>query len=328
MKTIRNVALTLVLLGLICLSCNENKPVSNKIDYADTTYWYSRGDQSHEADVFYIYPTVSMISYQDNGDSWFVDITLPEVREEANENQLFNKLLYSDYNFYAPYYRQMIFGAYLQPMDSLQRYAEIASLDVIDAFQYYMEHFNNGRPFFLMGHSQGSQMLIELLKHGMTSAQRDQMVAAYCIGYFITDEDLQKYPEALKPAVDSVSQGVIIFNSMTDVTAAVPLFEEGVVGVNPLSWTDDTIQVDNSMHIGLAKFNDNRDSIVFIPHVTGGHLEDHFMICTDVDPGMVYIEAYKDAFPYGNLHIADSWLFAGNVLENMRCRLMNKNKTH
>ena len=203
MKTIRNVALTLVLLSLCCLSCNENKPISNKIDYADTTYWYSYGD------------------------SWFVDITLPEVREEANENQRFNKMLYSDYNFYAPYYRQMIFEAYLQPMDSLQRYAEIAALDVIDAFQYYMEHFNGGRPFFLMGHSQGSQMLIELLKHGMTDEQ------------------------------------------------------------------------------------------------TGGHLEDHFMICTDVDPGMVYIEAYKKAFPYGNLHLADSWLFGGNVVENMRCRLRN-----
>lgn len=321
MKTIRNTALTLVLLGLICLSCNENKLVSNAVDYADTTYWYSYGDQSHATDVFYIYPTVAMISYEENGNSWFVDITQAEAREEANENQLFNKLLYSDYNFYAPYYRQMIFGAYLQPMDSLNHYAEIAAVDVIDAFQYYMEHFNNGRPFFLMGHSQGSQLLIELLKHGMTEEQRQQMVAAYCIGYFITEEDLVRYPEALKPAVDSVSQGVVIFNSMTDVKAAVPLFEEGVVGINPLTWTDDTLQVDKSMHLGMARFNDNHDSIVFVPHVTGGHLENHNMICTDVYPGMVYIESLKDAFPYGNLHIADSWLFGGNVVENMRCRL-------
>lgn len=321
MKTIRNTVLTSVLLGLIFLSCNENKPVSNAIDYADTTYWYSYGDQSHEADVFYIYPTVAMISYEANGNSWFVDITQAEAREEANENQLFNKLLYSDYNFYAPYYRQMIFGAYLQPMDSLNHYAEIAALDVIDAFQYYMEHFNNGRPFFLMGHSQGSQMIIELLKHGMTEEQRQQMVAAYCIGYFITEEDLHNYPEALKPAVDSVSQGVIIFNSMTDVTAVVPLFEESVVGINPLTWTEDTLQVDKSLHLGMAEVNDAWDSIIFVPHVTGGHLENHNMICTDVDPGMVYIESLKEAFPYGNLHIADSWLFGGNVVENMRCRL-------
>ena len=323
MKTIRNVALTLVLLSLSCLSCKENKPVSNAIDYADTIYWYSYGDQSHQADVFYIYPTVSMVSYQDNGDSWFVDITLPEVREEANENQRFNKMLYSDYNFYAPYYRQMIFEAYLQPMDSLRHYAEIASQDVIDAFQYYMEHFNGGRPFFLMGHSQGSQMLIELLKHGMTEEQRRQMVAAYCIGYYYTEEDLKQYPEALKPAVDSVSQGVVVFNSVTNIEAIVPLYQGTVVGVNPLSWTDDTLQVDRSMHLGMAKYNANRDSIVFFPHITGGHLEDHFMICTDVDPGMVYIEAYKKAFPYGNLHLADSWLFGGNVVENMRCRLRN-----
>ena len=40
MKSVRNTAFALVLLGLICLSCKENKPVSNQIDYADTTYWY------------------------------------------------------------------------------------------------------------------------------------------------------------------------------------------------------------------------------------------------------------------------------------------------
>ena len=322
MKTIRPI-LFFTAWAVFLVSCT-NKVSSDRvttIDYADTTYWYSYGDQSHVADVFYIYPTVAMISYKENGNSWFVDITQAEAREEANENQLFNQLLYSDYNFYAPYYRQMIFEAYLQPMDSLNHYAEIASLDVIDAFQYYMEHFNNGRPFFLMGHSQGSQMIIELLKHGITEGQRQQMVAAYCIGYFITEEDLQNYPEALKPALDSVSQGVIIFNSMTDVAAAVPLFKESVVGINPLTWTDDTLQVDKSLHLGLAKVNDDWDSIIFVPQVTGGHLEHHNMICTDIDPGMVYIEAFKEAFPYGNLHIADSWLFGGNVVENMRCRL-------
>ena len=74
MKSVRNTALTLVLLGLICLSCNENKPVSNAIDYADTTYWYSCGDQSHEVDVFYVLQVdksmhLGMARFNDNRDS-------------------------------------------------------------------------------------------------------------------------------------------------------------------------------------------------------------------------------------------------------------------
>ena len=87
----------------------QQKAVEATIDYSDTAYWYSCGDESHTADVFYVYPTVSTISFADNDSSWFADISLPEVREEANGNQRFNKMLYGEYNFYAPYYRQMIF---------------------------------------------------------------------------------------------------------------------------------------------------------------------------------------------------------------------------
>lgn len=326
MKTIRNTFLTTVLLGLICLSCNENKPVSNAIDYADITYWYSYGDQSHEADVFYIYPTVAMISYEENGKSWFVDISQAEVREEANENQLFNKLLYSDYNFYAPYYRQMIFGAYLQPMDSLNHYAEIAALDVIDAFQYYMEHFNNGRPFFLMGHSQGSQVLIELLKRGMTEEQRQLMLAAYCIGYHVTAEELAEYPEALKPATDSLMRGLVVFNSVTDTTATSVVSRGDVVGINPAIWTMSTDTIPAEFQLGMAKYNDARDSVLIVPCPTRTCLSNHVTVCLDLDPEMVFNPAYEQMFPKGNLHFADSWLFGGNMLENMRCRLRNFEK--
>lgn len=312
----------LVLLHL--MSCSEKKvPASDTatIDYSDTTYWYSCGDESHEADVFYVYPTVSTISCADNGSSWYADITLPEVREEANGNQRFNKMLYGEYNFYAPYYRQMIFEAYSQPADSLEKIAAFAAADINDAFQYYMKHYNHGRPFFLMGHSQGSQLLIELLKHGMTAEQRQQMVAAYCIGYHVTAEELAKYPEALKPATDSLMQGLVIFNSVTD-TSAIGMASFGdVVGINPSTWTMATDTVPAECHLGMAKYNDTRDSVLIVPCPTRTVLYNHTTVCPDLDPEMVFIPAYEEMFPKGNLHFADSWLFGGNVLENMRCRL-------
>lgn len=315
-------ALAMLLLDA-CKSSGSHPLADSSINYSDTAYWYSCGDESRPADVFYVYPTVSTLSFEDNGSSWFADISLPEVREEANGNQRFNKMLYADYNFYAPYYRQMIFEAYSQPDSVLQGLARKAAVDVNAAFQYYMEHYNHGRPFFLMGHSQGSQMLIELLKHGMTEEQRQHMVAAYCIGYSITAEELADYPEALKLATDSIMQGVVVFNSVTDLSAVSPSFRNTVAGVNPLTWSEDTLFVDRSMHLGRAQYNDARDSIVFVPHFTGGRLVDHFMVCTDVDPGLVYIEAYKEMFPYGNLHFADSWLYGKNVVKNMQCRLRN-----
>ena len=325
MKNIHFSALVLALIALLFSSCSEKTAPSSviaSIDYADTIYWYCCGDESHIADVFYVYPTVSTISFADNDSSWFADITLPEVREEANGNQRFNKMLYGEYNFYAPYYRQMIFEAYSQPLIVLDSLAQISAKDVNDAFQYYMAHYNHGRPFFLMGHSQGSQMLIELLKHGMTEEQRKLMVAAYCIGYHVTEKELEEFPVALQPATDSLETGkLIVFNSVTDTTAIGSVSLYDVVGVNPTTWTMATDTVPSEFHLGLAKYNATRDSVLIVPCPTRTYLYNHTTVCPDLDPEMVFIPAYEDMFPKGNLHFADSWLYGGNVIQNMDCRL-------
>ena len=316
-------AVLIAILVVISLSC-KHQPQGDKttsIDYADTAYWYSCGDESHAADMFYVYPTVSTISFVDNDSSWYADITLPNVREEANDNQRFNKMLYGEYNFYAPYYRQMIFEAYQQPESVLTQLVETPAQDITDAFQYYMANYNHGRPFFLMGHSQGSQVLIELLKKGMTDEQRKLMVAAYCIGYHVIAEDLAAYPEALKPASDSLMQGLVIFNSVTDTTAISMVSRGDVVGINPTTWTMETDTIPVEFQLGMAKYNDARDSVLIVPCPTRTWLYKHTTVCPDLDPEMVFIPVYEEMFPKGNLHFADSWLFGGNVVENMRCRL-------
>ena len=318
---------------LLLAGCTEKKTATSEtasiIDYADTTYWYAFGDTSHEADIFYVYPTVSTISYADNDSSWFADITQAEVREEANGNQRFNMMLYDDYNFYAPYYRQMIFESYSQPDSILHKNAAFAAQDVKNAFQYYMTHGNDGRPFFLVGHSQGSQTLIELLKTGMTEEQRNLLVAAYCIGYHVTAEELAQYPEQLCPANDSTEVGkLIIFNSVTDTSAIGMVSRNDMVGVNPTTWTMDTDTVPAEYQLGMAKYNATRDSILILPCPTRTYLYRHNTVCPDLDPEMVFIPAYQDKFPKGNLHFADSWLFAGNVKQNMACRLRNWKSKH
>ena len=327
MKMIRFKLLIATILILLFYSCKEknnaNSDFVSSIDYTDTTYWYSCGDESHPADVFYVYPTVSTISFVDNDSSWYADISLPEVREEANDNQRFNKMLYGEYNFYAPYYRQMIFEAYQQPESVLNQLLETPAQDITDAFQYYMEHFNQGRPFFLMGHSQGSQVLIELLKKGMTEEQRKLMVAVYCIGYHVTAEELAEYPEALKPATDSLMQGLVVFNSVTDTTAISMVSRGDIVGINPTTWTMATDTVPAEFQLGMAKYNNARDSVIIVPCPTRTWLYKHTTVCPDLDSDMVFIPAYEQMFPRGNLHFADSWLFGGNVVENMRCRLRN-----
>lgn len=315
-------------LAMLFVSCGnqsakERISRDSSIDYSDTAYWYSYGDTLCEADIFYVYPTVSTISYADNDSSWYADITIPEVREEANDNQRFNKMLYEGYNFYAPYYRQMIFEVYFQPEEFMKERAAFTLQDVKDAFQYYMENANSGRPFFLVGHSQGSQMLIGLLKDGMTDDQRSLLLGAYCIGYKVTADELAQYPEQLCPSNDSCDLGkLIVFNSIADTSAMSKAVSLGdVVGVNPLTWNASHDTVPASLHLGLAKYNDTRDSILIFPYQTGGYLYKHSFVCDSVDSAPYFIPANESIFPQGNLHFADSWLFAGNVKENMQCRL-------
>lgn len=322
MKKINSLLLGVMLLLAACNTKTPVEPETTAIDYADTTYWYAFGDTDKPADVFYVYPTVSTISFADNDSSWFADITQAEVREEANGNQRFNKMLYDDYNFYAPYYRQMIFESYNQSDSILRENVAFAAQDVKDAFQYYMEHGNQGRPFFLVGHSQGSQVLIELLKNGMTDEQRQLMVAAYCIGYHVTAEELAQYPERLAPAADSLETGkLIVFNSATDTAALASVSRGDVVGINPTVWSAIADTVPAEYQLGMAKYNEARDSVLIVPCVTKTYLFQHTTICPDLDPDMVFIPAYEHMFPHGNLHFADSWLFAGNVKQNMACRL-------
>ena len=307
---------------IILATCTMCSRIPNAPDYSQSSYWFSSNDNSKDVDIFYVYPTVITTPYNENNHSWLADISIDSIKTMANENQDFNKRLYSDYNFFAPYYRQIILDAYKQNAWKIRRSKHVAASDVENAFQYYMEHFNGGRPFILVGHSQGSEMLVELLKSGMTDSQFQQMVAAYCIGHQITEKELRQNPNRLIPAKDSSDVGcVVIFNSVTDLSGVSPLFAATAVGINPISWTTDTTFVSKEKHIGLAKYNDSRDSILIIPNVTGGSLQHNMMVCSDLPSDFTYNEEYKDMFPLGNLHFADSWLYGGDVKYNMSVRV-------
>jgi acetyl esterase/lipase len=77
---------------------------------------------------------------------------------------------------------------------------EIAYEDLEDAFDYYMANYNKDsnhepRPFILAGHSQGSNLLLMLLERKFSDAAlREQLVAAYVIGWSVTDDDMSSYP--------------------------------------------------------------------------------------------------------------------------------------
>ena len=150
-----------------------------------------------------------------------------------------DRILSGDLNYYSPYYRQITMETYLDNALIASRFP-LAKEDVLRAFNYYIENYNNGRPFVLAGFSQGGQVLVELLKE-LPEELHERMVAAYVLGWKITGDEVDKYSSII-PATGADDTGVTIcYNSVEDPEDATPLISEGnAVAINPVNWVTDS----------------------------------------------------------------------------------------
>ncbi len=144
-------------------------------------------------------------------------------------------------NIYAPIYRQMnLAGLGLSDVDAAPL-QEIVHEDVWRALTYYLKHENNGRPFYLAGHSQGSMILTDLmLEHWGTIGVEKQLVAALLLGWSLTPVDLAAHPEVRMCERPDQTGCVISYNTMaTGRQSVAPTLKAGALAVNPLSWAMD-----------------------------------------------------------------------------------------
>lgn len=318
-------------LAIFILACNptgnKNYQVPPEPDYSNPVYWFTNpADQATKAaDIFYVYPTLGPGLQGENGELVILtDISKKEERDAAHGNQRFNHQVYAgdDYNFFAPFYRQRTMNAITEDRETAAQLSEVPVSDIAAAFSHYMTHNNQGRPFMLLGHSQGSAVLLELLKHGMKPEHSEQMVAAYLIGWQITQRELDAFPDRLKPAKGEDDTGVIIlYNSLSTIEAKSPRIGNSVVCINPLNWKTDSTYAGRDQHLGIVRYNRAKGAYDTIPNFTGAYIQDHYLICPDIDPATVYNDELKELFPFGNLHFMDSWLYALNLKENMGVRV-------
>ena len=218
-------------------SCSKDNTSDNEQqtpDYSQSGNWLSIPAKLYPVDVFYLYPT-----------SWTNTDTIPVVSAIDDTSMLRMAPLaflrqatafQTVANVYAPFYRQ---GNVTKNSPSVT--AGIPTSDATAAFDYYIKHFNNGRPFILAGHSQGSNVLSNMLAGYLKENPQvySRMIAAYVIGYPVTKEYLKNNPH-LKFATGPDDVGVIIsYNTEApDIAIKNPILW-GMVGVviNPITWT-------------------------------------------------------------------------------------------
>lgn len=135
------------------------------------------GSTDAPIDCFYVYPTVSTDPTPNSDMS-------PDAAELNVIRQQFARFG-SACRLYAPMYRQVTLAG-LRVMFAENRVVLNRGLgydDVKDAWRYYLEHDNNGRGFVLIGHSQGSFVLTELIRQEIDGQLvQSRLVSAILLG--------------------------------------------------------------------------------------------------------------------------------------------------
>ena len=239
-------------------------------DYSQKASWCSLPEITKDVDTFFIYPTEYMGFGE--GSSNYAALDNPEMTEGAKNDLIIQAGVYADSsNVFMPYYRQAglrYAGEVFKETGSLD--AALLSFpyeDITSALDYYFENYNNGRPFILAGHSQGSAIAKLVLKKYFKEHPEyyKRMVAAYVIGYAVTKDDLEAYPH-LKFATGESDTGVIISwntegrkNVEENVKTAVLL--PNAISINPLNWKLDDTYAPASENLGSLVFNGKTNSL-------------------------------------------------------------------
>ena len=251
----------LFLLGAMALfffGCGGSVPKAP--DYSQDSSWIRRDSAPDKAvDVFYVYPTIYTAESPVN-----MDIQNADLRQSAKHiYDMQASVYFKSANMFAPYYRQMSITELDPDADMYQNeFFKLGYEDVSRAFEYYLKNLNDGRPFILAGHSQGSMVLIALLReHFNDSKLQEQLVAAYIIGYSVTPDDFKNYPW-MRPAAKADDIGVIIsYNTQAPGATGSPVLLPGAYCINPLNWMTDETPADKSLNLGAVFFKDTTDQI-------------------------------------------------------------------
>jgi hypothetical protein len=132
--------------------------------------------KSPPIDCFYVYPTVSS-QFTENANE---EIDPEEDAIAESQASRFSQVC----NVYAPIYPQLTIPAINTPGGVTAEGAAKAYIGVAKAFGEYLARYNKGRGFELIGHSQGSAMLEQLIKEQIdpNPALRKQLVGAIVLG--------------------------------------------------------------------------------------------------------------------------------------------------
>lgn len=303
----------------------DETPIPAAPDYSNQLHWAAlpekedladltpkkisipENQQQAKADVFFIHPTT--YTYAPDGMYlWNGSLDDAALNKRTDESSIKNQA--SVFNaagkVYAPRYRQAhIHSFFTSNKNDGNRAIDIAYQDVKAAFEYYLEHYNQGRPFILASHSQGTLHAGRLIKELIENRPLEkQLVSAYLVGLPVPKDFFQL---KVCESPDDVNC-YVSWNTFAEGYYPEAYKERGydnAVCVNPLTWSCEMEEAPRKANKGGVVWN-----YKVIPAINNAKVVDGMLwICKPHIPGRAF---YK----VKNYHIGDYNLFYENVREN------------
>jgi hypothetical protein len=297
--------------------------------YSDLDYWAAHpykwdpsdsvptplqsGFRDSITDVFFLHPT----TYTRSKINKLPNAPIDAARINAKTD--YSTILYQASAFneqsriFAPRYRQAHIRNFFQKdKDAAQQAFDLAYEDIRTAFEYYLAHWNKGRPIILASHSQGAFMMNRLLKdYFENKALKNKLVVAYVIGWPVNRGQFS----SLEFCRDSLQTGCII-SWRTMHKGYVPWYlkkqdNAAALVTNPLNWRTDAEYAPRSRNKGslLKSFTK------LYPETTDAWIKNGFLY--------THHPKFPGSFLFlrRNYHIGDINLFYVNLREDVKRRI-------
>ena len=317
-----------LMLVLLLSVCGFLLAAAGGPDYRQAENWVICEAEKPDTDydVFYVYPTL------------FADKKQPLMRWIGNPKLQAKTLgfakaqtgIFGDRaRVFAPFVRQLEYRRCLEELEPGRNWIDSDGIvpgvvDTMAAFRYYLEHFNHGRPYILVGHSQGAMDLyLTLLSTPEASVLRG-FVAAYLPGLphrTATKIAADLSDHGIAPATGADDLGVIIVWNTQAPGADNPRFTgNGTFCINPLNWRTDETPADKTENVGAFFYDYRNGSTRSVPDFCGARI--------DTERGALLVDLPVDSeydangfMGQGVFHMNDIWFFAGNIRDNAKLRV-------
>ena len=307
---------------------------------------YTVNKDKNDIDVFYIHPTGFFET------AWNFNMDKNRSAYERTEIMLANQVsaFNESCNIFAPEYRQATYYSFFDKNSNGIKALDLAYKDVANAFDYYIENENNGKPFIIAGHSQGALHAQRLIKNKILNKDLNaRFICAYIIGYIIPEIHYEDLFEDIKRS-DSFNDTNCIISWSTVVEGFTrnrektpywtskgwdyELMRQKIVATNPFSWTNNSSwhkDIHNKAIINRAENYDFNDRFR-IEHTgckksIGLTKVQDFETSLNKNSGLLetrgsLINKFKKMkFFNGDLHSFDMMLFWGSLRNNIKDRI-------